>query len=374
MKHMRMLAVAGDYSGDMHAASLCRALHRREDISIEIAAIGGESLRKESDIFLQDLVGISVFGFIKPFARIISLRSILNKIIKKYLIEKKPDAVILVDYYGFNIHVAKIAHALSIPVMYFISPQIWASRSYRIHALKKYIRRMFVIFPFEKALYESAGLPVTYIGHPLVDRVPEAVPDKQIPDVWHIGLLPGSRIGEIEKHMSVLLCSAEKIRARIKHVRFSLFIPESIDRSVIERWCTGRTGTSISIITEKDYGVRKTVDFAISASGTATLENALLGIPMVVIYKISWLSYIIARILVHVKYICIVNIIFGRKIVSELIQYQVSSIRITEKTIEILSNNETYQEQRKLLLSVRDVLGHAGAVDRASMLIVQELT
>lgn len=373
---MKLLVVAGDHSGDIHSAALCHALHHHsEKNNMHIAALGGDALRKEADVFLGDLVHLGGFGFIKPVLLYWKLRRILKNTIQKYLAEEKPDGVILVDYYGFNIHIAALCAALSIPVLYFISPQVWASRSYRLQRLKKYIARMFVIFPFEVPLYKKAGIPVTFVGHPLMDRMPD-VPDlsekRQRSNEWHIGLLPGSRASEIIRHLPILINTAKKISAVNPKAKYSLFIPEHISSEWLSRMGSWED-LSMQIVKEDDFTLRKKLTFALTSSGTATLENALLGIPMAVVYKTSWATYFCARLMVRIPYICIVNILLNRYVVPEFIQHKASPDRIAKKTIELLSDYGAYSETCDLFQRLKQMLGEGNVVQRTAHLIVQEL-
>lgn len=374
---LKLLMVAGDYSGDMHGASLCNALHHHaKDTSVHITALGGNFLEKEADVFLGNLVHFEGFGFFKPFSLIFTFRKILKSTIKQYLIREKPNGIILIDYYGFNIHVASLAHRLSIPVIYFISPQVWASRSYRIRILRKFVRMMLVIFPFEEKLYRDAGVPATFIGHPLLDRLPQprGIPNNGEP--WHIGLLPGSRPSEIKRHLPVLLDAARRISMVRTDTSYSLFIPNNVDErclTALEELVNAMKDIHIAVIRDEHYVKRNMLTFALTASGTATLENALLGIPMIVIYKTSWFTYMLAMFLIRVPYICVVNILLNKYVVPEFIQHRASSRNIAQKAVEVLSRNRGYNQVREVFAQVRSLLGHHNAVQHAAEIIVQEL-
>ncbi|MDR2709620.1 MAG: hypothetical protein LBC07_06585, partial [Elusimicrobiota bacterium] len=314
---MKIFICAGDLSGDQHSAALISAIKQlRQDAFV--FAVGGDKLKAVSDVFLDDIVNLNAFGFL-PIKQIFALRKTFIKI-KECFIKEKPDKIILTDYYGFNIKVAKLAKSLSIPVYYFISPQIWASRKARIKILKKYIKKMLVIFPFEQKIYTDAGVDAYFIGNPLLDKVTQKE-NFDLPACPVIGLFCGSRKDTIKRHLPVILKTVEIIKQNI-NARFIMF---SKDESIKDR-----LPSFIEFDAADDFNLRKIVNIAISPSGTVSLENALMAIPAAIMYKLSYINYFIIRSLIEVNYITISNIIFDRPFYPEFIQYNAKPQKIAD--------------------------------------------
>jgi len=356
-KHV--LVVAGDPSGDEHAAALVRALKAR-DSSVRITAAGGIHLQRVADRFLFSLVGVGGFGFLEPLFKLPALASALRQI-TTVLAQDRPDMVIPVDYYGFNLRVAQTAHKRQIPVVYYISPQVWASRPGRVQTLAKVLTKIMVIFPFEQALYEKANIPVAFTGHPLLDRLPE--PSSPVTPVT-IGLLPGSRMGIVQRHLPILIETATMLHAYFPEAQFLLFRPPEIPEKVYAPLIRGMTW--ISLVCEETYEKRKGLSLAISVSGTASLENSLLGIPMIIMYKLSPITYAIAKRLIRVPYVAIPNILAGERIVPEYIQSDATPHKLALAAKELLLNRPLWDSTRHKLLALRKQLGQPGASDRAA--------
>jgi lipid-A-disaccharide synthase len=355
---MNIFICAGDLSGDERAADLVKELRRKEP-SVRICAIGGNHLKENSDTFLEDIVDINAFGFL-PFKHLRYLKGVLGKIKKQFEL-CKPKKVVLVDYYGFNIHVAVLAKSMNIPVYYFVSPQVWASRKGRIYKLKKLIKKMIVIFPFEEQIYRSKGVDAVFVGNPLIDKVPKknALTAASPP---LIGLFPGSREDTIKRHLPVLLETAEILRKKL-NAEFVMFSHKKDLGTLLPSY--------IKLETADDMELRKKVDIAICPSGTSSLENALMGIPTAVMYKLSYINYIIIRLLIKVKFISIANILADRGIVPEFIQWRAKADKIAafvEKELE----PATYQRTVKDLSSIRKILGAGGANGRAAKIILND--
>ncbi|MFA5974771.1 MAG: lipid-A-disaccharide synthase [Elusimicrobiota bacterium] len=367
------LIVAGDPSADRHGAALVQAL-RRQRPGVRISALGGDHLKEAADHFIYPLVGLGGFGFWEPLMKLPQLWVALGKI-KRLFQEDRPDLVIPMDYYGFNIHVARSAYAKGVPVVYYISPQVWASRSGRIRNLATIIRRMLVILPFEETLYRSAGVPVTFVGHPLLEKVPAPadLPTGQAgPPTGpaRIGLLPGSRWGTIQRHLPILVETARRLRERHPEAEFLMFKPAEIDEA---RYRPDLTGAPwIRLVTDADYRERQTLRVALSVSGTAALENMLLGIPMVILYRLSALSYQVARRIITVPFIGMPNILAGRSIVPELIQEAATPDRLAEAAERFLQEQTLWEQTRNGLMDLRQSLGQGGS-ERAATAILQEV-
>ncbi|MBI5630373.1 MAG: lipid-A-disaccharide synthase [Elusimicrobia bacterium] len=368
MSPKRVLVVAGDPSGDLHASHLVRALKRR-DPALEASAVGGAALQAAADEFLEDLASRGVTGFWEP-ARQLPFLASLRRRLKAFMAKKRPHALICVDYYGFNRRVLGLARSLNIPAYYYISPQVWASRPGRVQTLKALVRRMLVIFPFEEELYRKAGVPCLFVGHPLLDLIPE--PSQAVMEVnrlFKVGLLPGSRSSEVSRHLPVFLDAFDELRRRFPASRALVFASRGLPDSAYD---LGRRA-GVELVRESGYELRAGLDIALTSSGTATLENALLGLPMVVVYKMSWPTYALARLLVRVPYIAMANLLAARALVPELIQGQATPRNVADAATEILSSPGRREEIRRALLSLRGLLGQAGAADRAAESILGDI-
>ena len=361
MKSNLFLVVAGDPSGDLHASNLIKAL-KRLDPSARVAAVGGPLSRAVADEFIEDLASRGVTGFWEPALKIGFLLK-LAKRLKTFLVERRPAALICVDYYGFNRRILPYAKQAGIPAFYFISPQVWASRPGRIKVLKRLVDRMLVIFPFEEKLYRAAGVPAEFVGHPLLDLIPEPKPRGEGSNL--IGLLPGSRSSELRRHLPVFLEAFRLLRLKNRFLEARLFAAASQPDSAY-----GELPEGVALVREHDYTLRGTLDLAICSSGTATLENALLGVPMVVVYKLSWPTYAIARALVKVKHIAMANLLAGKAVVPELIQRDATPQRVFLEASALLDDPDRLASVRADLLAVRRSLGAPGAGDRAAAAVL----
>jgi len=374
---MRVLICAGDPSGDLYASMLVRALRRERPGSL-FEAVGGRLLKDslcEGDSFIQDLASEGITGFVEPGRRIPMLWRLLKKL-RARMRSGAVDAVVCVDFYGFNRHVAQAAKSEGVPVFYLISPQVWASRPGRVKHLKRCVERMLVIFPFEEEIYREAGVPVTWIGHPLLDRLPECDPEKPLKKPLRLGLLPGSRVSEVRRHMPMLLGAATKIQRDFPRIEVSVFAAPQRDdafyRQWIDRW-RGTEGAHAKLVRDQDYQERAKMDIVLTSSGTATLENALLGLPMVVVYRLSWPTYLLARSIIRVPYIAMANLLAGRALVPELIQHDATSDSIARAALDMLGDPKKLSSVRRELLDLRQTLGGPGAIERAARAILDDL-
>lgn len=353
------LVVAGDPSGDLHASNLIKALKRR-DPGVRVAAVGGPLCRAVADEFLEDLASRGVTGFLEPALKIPFLLKLRSRL-QAFLRERRPSALVCVDYYGFNRRVLPLAKAEGIPAFYFVSPQVWASRPGRVQVLKRFVRKMLVIFPFEAKLYNDAGVPAEFVGHPLLDLIPTPV-DKSGPgEPRLVGLLPGSRSSELRRHLPVFFSAFERLRSSHPAAKGLLFAAVNQPDTAY-----GLLPPGVELVREQDYAKRRSLDVAICSSGTATLENALLGVPMVVVYKLSWPTYAIARALIKVKHIAMANLLAGRGVVPELIQRDATPERAAAEAARFLDDAAYFSATRQALLAVRRSLGEPGAADRAA--------
>ncbi|MDR3071263.1 MAG: lipid-A-disaccharide synthase [Endomicrobium sp.] len=363
MKNNRIFISAGDLSGEMHASSLVKEI-KNINHSCRVSAVGGNNLKSIADDFLEDIVNINAFGLV-TINQVIYLRKVLKKL-KNHFVKERPDKVILVDFYGFHIHVSKLAKKLNIPVYYYISPQVWASRGGRIKKLSKTVKKMIVIFEFEEKLYKRNGVEAVFVGNPLIDKVPKKQNfekrDFNTSNPPTIGLFPGSRKTVIERHMPIILEVAKILKEKInaKFVMFSVDKKSNLD---LPKY--------VDLDSSGDFEKRKCIDFSICTSGTVSLENALIGIPMVVIYKLSYCNYFLIKAIIKTKYITMVNILSERSIVPELIQFNATPQKIASSALEQLSVGN-YMPKVKELLAFRNTLGVPGVSKRVAEIILKD--
>lgn len=363
---MNVFVSAGDPSGDLYGSLLLREL-RRASPGLRADAVGGPLMRAElgsSGDFLCDLASLGVTGFFEPIRRVPMLIGLLARI-RRALERGRHDKVVVIDYYGFHRRVLEVALKAGRPAYYFVSPQVWASRPGRVRTLKRLVRRMLVIFPFEEDIYRGAGVPVTWVGHPLLDLLPEPDLSRRLdPARLRIGLLPGSRPGEVRRHLPLMLEAARRLRERSPGAEVSVFAaPQMPDPAyALPAW--------VRLVRESDYAERARQDLVLTSSGTATLENALLGLPMVVVYKLAWPTYLLARALIRVRHIAMANILAGQALVPELIQRDAEPSRVAEAALELVSDPERWRSLRARLAGLRARLGGPGAVARAAEAIL----
>ena len=368
-----ILIVAGDISGDVHASNLITQLKACAP-DITVTAIGGERMKAVSDKFLYNLVAKGATGFVEPFKKIPMWFRLMD-MIKAYISEKSPAAVITVDFYGFNHQVLNIAKSLNIPAYYYVCPQVWASRKYRAKAIVKLAKKMFVIFPFEKKIYTDLGGDALFLGNPLLDKIPAPKNNPFRGDntkEWKIGLLPGSRPSEIKKHTKLFYQAFKEIRRSFPNAKAYMFaVPEVSDEKLFE--LIGPRHDGLEIVRENDYAKRSEMDFVITCSGTATLENALLGLPMLVVYKTGWITYQVAKMIIQVPYISLVNILSRKGVVKEFIQKDANAKAIAQETCRIIGSESNYNDMRAQLLKLRSELGEPGVAKRAAEILIGEV-
>ena len=371
-KNKTIMIVAGEASGDMHGASLVREMLLINP-SLNFYGIGGKSLQQAGVKLIAHTSAMAVMGLTEVVYKLPSILKIMG-MMKRSLDEYKPDLVILIDYPDFNLRLAKAAKKKGIKVFYYISPQVWAWRKGRIKQIKNTVDKMAVILPFEVDTYSKKGFIVNYVGHPLLDLVKPNYSKSESRKAINIAenkttiaLLPGSRLFEITKLLPEMLRAAEILAQKIPDVQFVLPLADTLEGKNISD-ISENFPVKIHVIKGLTYNVISSADLAIVASGTATLETALLGIPMVIIYKVSPLSAIIGRLLINVKHIGLANIIAGKTIVPELIQNDANGTRIAAEVLDILMNEKRKKEMILELAETRDKLGSPGAARKAAHL------
>lgn len=371
--HKTVMIIAGEASGDMHGASLVTEMLKIEP-SLNFYGIGGDKMAEAGAKLFANVSQTAVVGLTEVISKLFGFIKIIRRLIKS-LDELKPSLVILIDYPDFNLNiVAPAAKKRNIPVFYYISPQVWAWRKGRINQIKKLVDKMAVILPFEVDIYAGKGFPVNYVGHPLLDLVKPAYSKAESRakfdlsgDKTTIGLLPGSRISEVEKLLPEMLQAAVILSQKKPDSQFVLPLAGTLKETIINE-IISRSGVKVNVIKGNTYDAIACADLAIVASGTATLETALLGVPMIIVYKISPFSYFIGKLAISVKNIGLVNIIAGKTIVPELIQDEANGKNIAREALKILTNEERSLEIVKQLAQIRAKLGNPGAAIRAAQL------
>ena len=371
----RIMIVAGEASGDLHGSNLVKEA-LRIDPGLSFFGIGGRRMRDEGVTILVDSSEMAVVGLVE----VISHSRVIYRaysILKKIIHSNPPDILILIDYPDFNLLLAKVAKCAGVKVLYYISPQIWAWRVGRVKKIARLVDRMAVVFPFEVPFYEKEGVPVTFVGHPLVDTVHPTMtrPGAQTcfgldPDKKTVGLFPGSRKGEIRNLLATIIDAAALLRKHYPDLQFILPLASSLSNADIAPFI-GSNPLDIRVIDGKVYDVMQVCDAIISVSGTVTLEAALMGVPMVIIYRVSPLTYAVGKRLIKVDHIGICNIVAGERVVRELIQDDAEPGWIAAEIGRILSDEAYAREMRAKLADVKAKLGVGGGSARVAKLLVE---
>lgn len=365
---MKYYIIAGEASGDLHGSNLMKAL-KQKDPNAEFRFWGGDLMAKQGGTLVKHYRDLAFMGFLEVA---MNLRTILNniKFCKEDIQNNKPDVLILVDYPGFNLRIAKFAKEQGIKVVYYISPQLWAWKEGRVEIIRKYVDEMMVILPFEKDFYSKHGVYSHFVGHPLLDaistleeintedfKIQNGLNEKEI-----IALLPGSRKQEVEKMLQIML----SVRPYFKEYQFVIAGAPSLPKEFYEKY----VDDNVHFVSNKTYDLLRCSKAALVTSGTATLETALLNIPEVVCYRGSKVSYAIAKRLVkNIKYISLVNLIMDREVVKELIQNDLNTNNLVEELKKILATEKRFEVFRDYEL-LREKLGGKGASENAADVIL----
>jgi lipid-A-disaccharide synthase len=367
-----IMIVAGETSGDLHGSNLVRAMHRIAP-GLQFRGIGGRRMQEAGVELMAHAADMAVVGLTEVIMKLNLIRRVLN-LMKSSLRASRPDLLILIDYPDFNLMLGKAAKACGVRVFYYISPQVWAWRRGRINKIRAIVDKMAVILPFEEPLYRDADVDATYVGHPLLDTVTTKYSRQEALEKFGlqegattVGLLPGSRDTEIARLLPVMMNAAEILIKKLPRLQFILPLAETLERAFAEN-ILGRSPVPVRIIEHDTYDAIYLSDIVIVASGTATLEAALLGKPMVIVYKVSPVSYYIGKKIVTVEHIGLANIIAGKTIVPELIQDEANPERIATEVINILNDPTRMRNIRQELDLIREKLGGPGAADNAARL------
>jgi len=364
-----IMLVVGEASGDIHGANLIKALRTR-DPTLKAYGVAGEQLGQTDFEALFSVSKLTGMGFVELAGNLGNVWR-AYRLLRRTLRQRRPNLLILVDFPEFNLRLAKLAKALHIPVLYYVSPQIWAWRRGRVRQIARWVDQMAVVFPFEVSFYESHGVKVVFVGHPLLDAV-HVKEDRQTvlsrlgldPAKPTIALLPGSRHREVSYHLPVMLEASARLSSE-REIQFLVVRADTVDAGEL-RSMVARVNLKMPVIDQARYDAVNASDLVWTASGTATLETALLRKPMIIVYHLSWLTYCLARLLVRVDHIGMVNLIAGERLVPELVQADLTAQRLIEESRTLLDNQPARSQIIEKLSELREKLGPSGAADRVA--------
>ena len=381
----KILISAGEASGDLHAANMLRVIKQKHP-DIKAYAMGGDKLREAGAEVKIDCAELAVIGLIEVLKNYRKIKAALEEL-KTFVREERPDLVILVDYQEFNMKLSAYAKSLGVKTLFYIGPQVWAWRSHRVNKMRERIDMMAVLFPFEVDFYEEANVPVRFVGNPLVDEV-YATSDKQAlldkfelsqiaSDKKIVGLFPGSRKSEIKRLLPTQFAAAATLASERSDIHFVLAVASTLSKQDLAEQVKeleqqyGKL--SISLIKDKSYDIMHISDAVITASGTATLEMALMQVPFVIVYKTAWLTYHIVKRMIKIDNIGLVNIVAEKQIIKELIQAEANSQAIADEVNKLLDEPSYRQKMINNLSAVKAKLGKSGGSEAVADLAIEML-
>lgn len=376
-ENQHIVIVAGEESGDQHAAEMVKELKLTHP-QLRFSGIGGKHMEAAGVSLISDLARYGVTGVTEVLRHLWIIRRAF-KAIQAHLLKHPPALLVLVDYPGFNLRLAKFAKQHGIRVLFYISPQIWAWKAGRINTIRNYVDHMAVILPFEKSIYREAGVPVSFVGHPLIKRINEALthaPSREslnLPvDKRLIALLPGSRTHEMERHMPVMIEMAKQIHRKHHDVHFVIPVAGTLKLEKIADYYQG-THLPITLVAGQAIEVARCSDCIVVASGTASLECALLEKPMCIVYKGSAISYFLACFFIKIQYLGLCNILQHRMIVPELLQYDCNASELTKLVNQLLDDSDLSRSIKKNLRKLRQSLSIDEADESISELVLEQI-
>ncbi|MBI3586792.1 MAG: lipid-A-disaccharide synthase [Ignavibacteriales bacterium] len=368
----KVMIIAGEASGDLHGSGVVRELKHLSP-NIEIFGVGGENMKREGMELTYHINELNFMGFVEVLKHLPVIKSV-QRTLEELLKLRKPEVVVFIDYPGFNLRFAPIAKRFGVKVVYYISPQVWAWHKSRVKKMRGIVDTMLVIFPFEVDVYRQEHVDAEFVGHPLLEGLKTGL-DRQgfckryglNPNKKILALLPGSRPQEIENIFPVML-GAARIIARHEDMEIVVGVAPTLEESYFK---TFYNVDGVHLVKGASYEVMDSANFAIVTSGTATLETALFETPMMVVYKTSWLTYLIGRMLIQVKNIGLVNIVAGKQIVPEFIQHRATASNLANEVMRILHDESLVATMKLELAKVRERLGEIGASRRVAERILQ---
>ena len=374
MKRKKVMIVAGEHSGDRLGSFLVRELFKRSS-QLEIFGIGGTLMQKEGVRLIEDLTDFAVIGLWE----VLKHYRVFKKVFKKAcqtIEEEQPDLLVLIDFPGFNLRLAKAAKKRNVKVVYYVSPQFWAWGGRRVHVVKSAVDKMLVILPFEKAFYDRHQIACEFVGHPLVDWNHASYHLDELRSLIGssspvLGVLPGSRKNEVRRHLDILLHAAQMLQQDYPQAKFLVPCASDYIYEFVQERVKGLP--SVKLLHGSMHECFRVCDLVWVTSGTATLEAGYAGVPMIVVYKISKLTEWIARLLIKVPYIALVNLVAGEKLVPELLQSELTSENLKNLSMTLIENTPERVEMQKKLAGIKEKLGPIGASERAAKSILQFL-
>ncbi len=375
-----IMFIAGENSGDIHASRVIIEL-KKLCPDTRIFGYGGERMERAGMELIENLAQkLPIMGFTQVVSKFPKIRTLLNQA-ENLLRTERPDLLVLVDYPGFNLRMAKKARALGVPVVYYISPQFWAWHKSRLNTIRENVDKMLVILPFEAELYREEGVDAEYVGHPLQDDLELVKPRDEVAkivgfpsDAELITLVPGSRDGEVTRHLPVMLGAADIIRQKRPRAHFVMPRASTISSELLKSYLALYPDLQLTLVETEHKSVRAAMDFAICKSGTSTLEHALAGVPMIIIYKASAITAFIARRLLQIPHIGLVNIVAQEEVAPELWQEEASAEEIAKRALDYLDHPAKMAIVREKLNQVREKVGGPGASQRAAQAIASMLS
>lgn len=372
---MKLMMIAGELSGDTHGGSILQHLNRLNP-GLKAYGVGGPRMIAEGLRSVVSLRNLQARGLVEVLRHLPSHIRYLRRV-RNLMDEERPDAVLLIDYPGFNLKIAKYAKARGLPVLFYCSPQLWAWRGGRINAVRSYVDKIIVIFPFEVALYRKAGVDAVFLGHPLkeAEAAPEEVAElRSRLDLEEglpvVAIMPGSRPGELERNLPTIVEGLRMIEQKGYRANYVLPTPSTLKTARVERIVrTG--GVRVQVVENAFLPTLKIAQLAIVASGTATLQVGMAGIPFLVVYRVTYMTYRIAKWFMYVKDISIVNILAGRRIVPELLQKKFTPTRVKDEFLAFAQDPGRQAQIRKELAEVTATLGEPGAYLRAAEVVTE---
>lgn len=368
--------VCGEPSGDLLAGDLASAIGNLNP-EIKIFGVGGAHLAKAGCEIFYNINALGIMGFFDVLKKLPKFLA-LKKLILDKITHEKPDALILVDFSGFNLRLAQSLN-LQLPVIYYVSPQVWASREGRIKNIKKFISKMIVLFKFEEAFYQKRQIPATWVGHPAIDLVKPTDTRENFlnsfginPAKKIIALLPGSRKQEVRLMLPLMLKAAQEINQIFPAAQFIIAKASNLDTQIYQNECKN-FNLNLKVVDGRTYDCLNAAEASLVCSGTATLEAAIIGQPFIIVYKTNLLNYLLYRPQIKIPYIGMVNIVAGKKIVPEFIQFAALPKKISAEIIRLLNDQQLAGQMRSNLKVVKESLGQPGAADRAAKLILDYL-
>jgi len=377
---VQVFVIAGESSGDLHGSNLIHALKSRLP-QAKFVGIGGPKMEEAGLELLFPSSELAVVGVVEVIGHIRPILKAFGRT-TAWLRKGKPDLLILIDYPEFNLQVAGRAKKLGIPIFYYISPQVWAWRQGRVKKLRRLVDRMAVILPFEETFFRSRGMEVSFVGHPLLDVVKSEVSKTEFcrkaglnPERPVVGLVPGSRKSEVSRLFPVMAEAAERIFQDRQDIQFVVPLAPSLDPGILESFNHQITKSPnhqiIRVVKGQTYDAIAASDLILAASGTVTLEAAILETPMVVTYKVSPVTYFLGKCLVRVPFASLVNLIAGRRVVTEIIQQDVTPGRLSQEALSLLRDHAGRENMIKELKEVKNALGGSGAAEKAADLAME---